>query len=227
MNRTKLLRGEGADALSFASVAIFGIGGVGGYVAEFLARAGVGRLALVDSDAVSESNLNRQIIALTSTIGKKKTRVCADRLRDINPQITVEEFDLFYSASTPFNFSPYDLVIDCIDTVTSKVALIKACQGVAPVLSCMGTGNKKIASFEVADIYSTSVCPLARAMRRLLKEEGVPALTVVYSKEPPSGGVIEERGRHAPASISYVPAAAAAKLAEEGIRMIFEGRHNL
>lgn len=220
MNRTRLLLGGGAEKLASACVAVFGIGGVGGYCAEFLARAGVGRIALADNDVISESNLNRQIIALNSTIGEKKTKACARRLKDISPDICVEEYDFFYTAQTPFDFSKYDLVLDCIDTVTSKVALIKACSGVTHIISCMGTGNKVRASFETADIYSTSVCPLARVMRRLLKQEGIPALTVVYSKEQPSGGVMEQDGRHAPASISYVPAAAAAKMAEAAVSFL-------
>ena len=220
MNRTRLLLGQDAEKPASARVAVFGVGGVGGYVAGFLARAGVGHIALIDGDTVSASNLNRQIIALTSTIGQKKTQVCARRLKDINPDLEVEEFDLFYTQDTPFDFSRYDLIADCIDTVTSKVALIKACSGVVPVISCMGTGNKRSTNFELADIYSTSVCPLARVMRRLLKQANIPSLLVVYSKEQPSGGVIEEGGRHAPASISYVPAAAAAKIAESAIKLL-------
>ena len=122
MNRTRLILGAGADRLAESSVAVFGVGGVGGYVAEFLARAGVGHIALIDSDIVEQSNLNRQIIALNSTLGEKKVAVCARRLRDINPRIKVGEFDFFFTAQTAFDFSGYDLVLDCIDTVTSKVA---------------------------------------------------------------------------------------------------------
>ena len=135
MNRTRLLLGSGAEKLASACVAVFGIGGVGGYCAEFLARAGVGRIALADNDVISESNLNRQIIALNSTIGEKKTEACARRLKDISPDICVEEYDFFYTAQTPFDFSKYDLVLDCIDTVTSKVALIKACSGETHLIS--------------------------------------------------------------------------------------------
>lgn len=224
MNRTELLLGEDAKKLKNSSAAIFGLGGVGGYCAEFLARAGVGRLALADSDSISESNLNRQVLALSSTVGRKKTSVCAERIGQINGEIKVEEFDLFYDKNTPFDFSAYDIVLDCIDTITSKVALALACRGKSELISCMGTGNKLKAQFEIADVFETSVCPLARAMRRLLKEAGVTSLPVVYSREKPQGGVLEEAGRHAPASISYVPAAAAAKMAEYAVTYLLGKR---
>lgn len=220
MNRTRLLLGEGADRLRAAAVAVFGVGGVGGYCAEFLARAGVGRIALVDADRVSASNKNRQVIALDSTVGRLKAQVCAERIKDINAQIITEVFPIFYDKNTAFDFSAYDVVLDCIDTVSSKVALALACRGKTRLISCMGTGNKLCADFEIADIYQTSVCPLARAMRKLLKEAGVSALPVVFSREQPAGGVIEENGRHAPASISYVPAAAAAKMTEYAVAQI-------
>ena len=186
-SRTALLIGEeGVEKLKKARVAVFGIGGVGGYVVEALARSGVGSLELIDKDVVSLSNINRQIIALHSTVGQYKTEVATARARDINPEIEVITRNVFYLPETAneFDFTSYDYVVDAIDTVSGKLALIEqAKKANIPVISCMGAGNKLDATaFEVADITKTSVCPLARVMRRELKKRGIEHVKVVYSK---------------------------------------------
>lgn len=177
------------NRLKNARVAVFGVGGVGGYVVEALARSGVGTLDLVDNDVVCETNINRQIIATTSTVGKYKVDVARDRVRDINPNITVNVYKTFYLPETAdlFDFTAYDYVVDAIDTVKGKIQLIlQAKQSKTPVISCMGAGNKVDPSaFRVADIYSTRVCPLAKVMRAELKKRGVKSLKVVYSEEDP------------------------------------------
>ncbi len=228
-SRTALLLGEqGMEKLKKARVAIFGIGGVGGYVVEALARSGVGALDLIDKDVVSLSNLNRQIIALHSTVGKPKTEVAAARARDINPQICVRTYDTFFLPETAseFDFSAYDYVVDAIDTVSGKLALIEKAQAQGvPIISCMGAGNKLQATgFEVADITKTSVCPLARVMRRELKKRGITHVKVVYSKEEPraSSATDEESGKPIPASIAYVPSVAGLILAGEVIQDLIE-----
>ena len=182
----------GADAmerLKNASVAVFGVGGVGGFAAEGIVRSGIGSITLVDDDVVAESNLNRQIIALTSTIGRPKVSLMAARARDINPDVMIDERIMRYDESTAesFDFTKYDYIVDAIDSVTSKLILIERAKTAGvPIISCMGAGNKMDASaFEVTDIYKTSVCPLARVMRRELKKRGIKKLKVVYSKEPP------------------------------------------
>ena len=187
-SRTELLLGrDSIQRLSEKRVAVFGIGGVGGYVTEALARSGVGALDLIDKDTVSISNINRQIIALTSTVGKYKTEVMKERILDINPDLQVKTYNMFYLPETAeqFDFTQYDYVVDAIDTVTGKIALVLHAQrDNVPIISSMGAGNKMDASqFEVADIYKTSVCPLAKVMRRELKRRGVKHLKVVYSKE--------------------------------------------
>ncbi|MBR2647091.1 MAG: tRNA threonylcarbamoyladenosine dehydratase [Clostridia bacterium] len=224
-SRTAILIGEeGVERLKKSRVAVFGVGGVGGYVVEALARSGVGALDLIDKDLVSESNINRQIIALHSTIGQMKTEVAAARARDINPNIVVRTHNVFYLPETAaeFDFSQYNYVVDAIDTVSGKIALIeraKACN--VPVLSCMGAGNKLNAvAFEVADITKTSVCPLARVMRRELKKRGIEHVKVVYSKEEPlpSPLIDEESGKAVPGSIAFVPSVAGLILAGEVIK---------
>lgn len=224
-SRTALLIGEaGVERLKKARVAVFGIGGVGGYVAEALARGGVGALDLVDKDVVSESNINRQIIALHSTIGKLKTEVCAERLKDINPALQVRTHNVFYLPETAeqFDFTAYDYVVDAIDTVSGKIALIEQAKGAStPVISSMGTGNKLTpTAFEVADIAETSVCPLARVMRRELKKRGIEGVKVVYSKEEPIASPLidAESGKAVPASISFVPSVAGLIIAGEVIK---------
>jgi len=203
---TRLLGKEHMDRLQRARVAVFGVGGVGGYVVEALARSGVGTLDLIDSDRVEPSNLNRQIIALESTVGMLKVEAAKRRVLDINPEATVNVYPVFYLPETAgqFDFSRYDYVVDAIDTVTGKLMLIEQAKAAGvPVISSMGAGNKlDPTAFQVADIYETSVCPLAKVMRRELKKRGIESLKVVYSKEPPAENV----DSRTPGSIAFVPA---------------------
>lgn len=243
-SRTQLLLGEEAMAkLKNSVVAVFGIGGVGTFAAEALARSGVGTLELFDDDKVCVTNINRQLIATRTTIGKKKVEVMRDRILDINPNATVVTHECFYSAENAdeFDLSKYSYIIDAIDTVSSKLELIvRAQKQNVPIISCMGAGNKlDPTKFEVADIYSTSVCPLARVMRRELNLRGVKKLKVVYSKEPPITPLedmsISCRAhcvcppgtkrkctvrRAIPGSISFVPSVAGLILAGEVIKDI-------
>ncbi len=189
-SRTKLLYGEEAMArLAACRVAVFGIGGVGGYVVEGLARSGIGALDLIDDDKVCQSNINRQIIATLKTVGRYKVDVAKERIHDINPECDVRTYRTFYLPGTQdqFDFDEYDYVVDAIDTVTGKLTIIEnAKKAGVPVISSMGAGNKTDpAAFEVADIYETSICPLAKVMRRECKKRGIDSLKVVYSKEPP------------------------------------------
>ncbi len=189
-SRTQLLIGkDNMDRLKNARVAVFGIGGVGGYTVEALARSGVGTLDLIDDDKVCLTNLNRQILATRKTIGKYKVDVAKERILDINPDAVVNTYKTFFMPDTAeqFDFSQYDYVVDAIDTVTGKIQLVmQAQESGVPIISSMGAGNKMdAAAFEVADIYKTSVCPLAKVMRRELKKRGVKKLKVVYSKEKP------------------------------------------
>ena len=189
-SRTQLLLGEEAmAALAASRVAVFGIGGVGGYTVEALARSGIGALDLIDDDRVCLTNLNRQIIATRSTIGRYKADVAAERIADINPDAVVRVHKIFYSPdpASSFDFTQYDYVVDAIDTVTGKIALAEQAKTAqVPIISSMGAGNKlDPTAFEVADLSQTSVCPLARVMRRELKKRGIEHLKVVYSKEPP------------------------------------------
>ncbi len=231
-SRTELLLGSAAvDALRRARVAVFGVGGVGGYVVEALARAGVGALDLIDSDTVAPSNLNRQIIALHSTIGMYKVDAAAARVRDINPACAVTPYRCFFLPETEgqFDFTRYDYVVDAIDTVTGKLALIeKARAAGTPIICAMGAGNKLHPErFEIADIYETSVCPLARVMRKECKKRGIEHLKVVYSKEPPlmPDPALETAARaetpdrrDIPGSVSFTPSAAGLILAGEVVR---------
>ena len=224
-SRTEALIGkEGLEKLKNARVAVFGVGGVGGYVVEALARSGVGEIDLIDSDKVSVSNINRQIIALHSTVGRYKTEVMAERIKDINPNAKVNVFNLFYLPETAekFDFAAYDYVVDAVDTVSAKLSIVeRAYQVKIPVISSMGAGNKlNPTDFEIADIYQTSVCPLAKVMRRELKKRGVEKLKVVYSKEDPkSEGIAdEERGKRSPASIAFVPSVAGLIIASEVVK---------
>ncbi|MBQ3028218.1 MAG: tRNA threonylcarbamoyladenosine dehydratase [Lachnospiraceae bacterium] len=219
MERTAYLIGEdGVALLEKKHVALFGVGGVGGYVAEALGRAGVGTLTLVDKDTVSVSNINRQIIATYDTVGLRKTEVMATRLRSINPEIRVECRDCFFLPDTAeeFDFTEYDYVVDAVDTVTAKLELVKRAQEVGvPILSCMGTGNKlDPGRFEIADISETSVCPLAKVMRRELKKRGISRLKVLYSQEEP----IKHEAGAVPGSISFVPPVAGLMIAGEVIK---------
>ena len=223
-SRTALLLGDEAiEKLKNSRVAVFGVGGVGGYVVEALARSGVGTLDLIDKDVVSESNINRQIIALHSTVGQLKTEAAAVRAKDINPEIIVHTHNVFYLPENAgdFDFTNYDYVVDAIDTVSGKIALIKECKRAnVPVISCMGTGNKvDPTAFEVADISKTTVCPLARVMRRELKKQGIEHVKTVFSKEEPFRvDSMEENGKIPPASISFVPSVAGLIIAGEVIK---------
>ena len=225
-SRSELLLGsDGIQRLKNAHVAVFGVGGVGGHVAEALARCGVGKIDVIDSDMVSVSNLNRQIVALESTVGKAKVTVIAERIRDINPDCTVLELQKFYSpdSASEFDLSKYDYVIDAIDSVTSKLELITRASALGVrIISSMGTGNKlDPTAFMIDDIYKTSVCPLARVMRTELRKRGVKKLKVLYSKEEPIKAVAESiAGKHSPGSVSFVPSVAGLIIAGEVIKDI-------
>lgn len=232
--RTEMLLGAEALArLQRARVALFGLGGVGGYALEALARSGIGQLDLIDNDTVSVSNLNRQILATHSAVGMPKVEAGKRRVLDINPDCVVRTYPLFYTPDTAgtFDFSQYDYVVDAIDTVTGKLALVQQAHDVGvPIISCMGTGNKLDASqFEVADISKTSMCPLARVMRRELGKRGIRHLKVVYSKEEaltPTGWEEEAAAlgkRQIPGSVAFVPGAAGLILAGEVVRDIALG----
>ncbi len=214
-SRTELLFGkEALNKLKKCRVAVFGLGGVGGYTVEALARSGVGTLDLIDGDKIASSNINRQIYALQPNIGRYKCDVAKERIADINPDCKVNIFRLFYLPEEPFDFSVYDYVVDAIDTVTGKIAIIEnATKCNVPVISCMGAGNKTDpTAFEVADIYSTSVCPLARVMRRELKKRGIEKCKVVYSKEEP------KKSEGVPASCAFVPSVAGLIIASTVVR---------
>lgn len=227
-SRTAALLGEEAVArLAEKRVAVFGLGGVGGYAVEALARAGVGALDLVDDDVVSLSNLNRQLLATHATVGQPKTAVAAARVADIHPACRVTEHAMFYNAETAdrLELSVYDYVVDAIDTVSAKLTLAERCAAAGvPLISCMGTGNKlDPAQFEVADIAKTSVCPLAKVMRVELRKRGIHHLPVVYSRELPQTAVAAaENGRHAPASAPWVPGVAGLLLAGEVIKALIK-----
>lgn len=225
-----LLGGTAMERLKNARVAVFGIGGVGGYVAEALARSGIGSIDLIDSDKISESNCNRQIIALSGTIGRYKTEVMKERIMEINPDAKVNTFQCFFLPENKgqFDFGSYSYIADAVDTVAAKIELaLQAKAWGVPIISSMGTGNKlNPAGFEVADIYKTSVCPLARVMRRELKKRGVDSLKVVYSKEEPvslryTEEIPEGSSRRAiPGSTSFVPPVAGLLMAGEIVKDI-------
>ena len=219
-----LVGNDALKKLKKARVAVFGVGGVGGYAAEALARAGVGEIDLVDNDTVNITNLNRQIIALESTIGMLKTDAMALRISDINPDIKVNKHSIRFDSTTKdtFDFSSYDYVVDAIDTVTSKIELIMCCkEHNTPIICAMGAGNKTDASkFEITDIYKTHGCPLAKVMRHELKKRGVKKLKVVYSTAEIIKPKLYENGKSVTASISYVPPVAGLLLAQEVILSI-------
>lgn len=222
-SRTEMLFGkESTEILNGKHIIIFGIGGVGGYACESLARSGIGAIDIVDNDVVSKSNINRQIIALHSTVGRAKVDVMRERLLDINPSIKVTTFNELYLPDTAneFDFTKYDYIIDAIDTVSGKISLaVEAERAGTPIISSMGAGNKIVpTAFEIADIYKTSVCPLARAMRTELKKRGVKALKVVYSREEPVSGVVNENGKRVFGSSSYIPAIAGLTISAEVIK---------
>lgn len=221
--RSEFLLGEDAiKILSKAHVAVFGIGGVGSYAVEALGRCAVGEISLFDSDTVSQSNINRQLIATVKTVGTDKTKAAESRLKNINPKIKVNANKLFFSAENAdsIDFNSFDYVIDAIDTVSSKLLLAEICTGAGvPIISCMGTGNKlDPTKFEISDISKTSVCPLAKVMRCELRKKGINHLKVLYSKEAPVKKTIDENGRHIPGSVSFVPSAAGLIIAGEVIK---------
>lgn len=227
-SRTELLLGaEKLNRLKNSTVAVFGVGGVGGYVAEALARSGVGHIVLIDNDVVSITNINRQIIALHSTVGRPKTEVMAERIKDINPDADVKIRNCFYTPQTSmeFDFTEYDYVVDAIDTVSGKIELVMQAQKCGtPIICSMGAGNKlDPAAFEVSDIYKTEVCPLARVMRYELKKRGVKKLKVVYSKEKPITPLenVEcdvTQKRVTPGSAAFVPSVAGLIIASEVVK---------
>lgn len=229
-SRTELLLGKASmDKLKSSRVAVFGIGGVGSYVVEALARSGIGALDLIDDDKVSKSNINRQIIATEATIGQFKTDVVKERILQINPDIKVRTYNTFFLPETAdeFDFTEYDYVVDAIDTVTAKLELaIRAKAAGVPIISSMGTGNKlDPTAFGVTDIFKTSVCPLAKVMRRELKKRGIDKLKVVYSKEvpiTPMGESAEDTALHSkrqtPGSCAFVPSVAGLIIAGEVIK---------
>ncbi len=220
--RTQMLFGnENMEKIKNSYVAVFGVGGVGSFACEALARAGIGKLDLIDNDVVSPTNRNRQLVALTSTLGHYKVDVMKDRILDINPNAEVNTYKTFYLPETAneFDFSKYDYIIDAIDTVAGKIELVVNADKVkTPIISSMGAGNKvNPEMFEVADIYKTSVCPLAKAMRTQLKKRGIKKLKVVYSKEKPIKG---ETGVRYPGSNSFTPSVAGLIIAGEVIKDI-------
>ena len=241
-SRTELLLGhEGMEKLSKARVAVFGIGGVGGYTVEALARSGVGTLDLIDDDKVCLTNINRQIIATRKTVGQYKVDVAEERVHDINPDAVVHTYKMFYTPETAsqFDFTQYDYVVDAIDTVTGKIELVEqAIRAGTPIISCMGAGNKlNAAAFEVSDIYKTSFCPLARVMRYELRRRGIRKLKVVYSREqamtpiddmatscrqncicPPGTARKCTQRRQVPGSTAFVPAVAGLIAAGEVVK---------
>lgn len=228
--RTGLLLGEETVALlQKKRVAVFGIGGVGGFTAEALVRSGIGAIDIIDKDVVDITNINRQIIAVHSTVGRPKVEVMRERLLDVNPDCEIRMHECFFLPETAeqFDFSVYDYVVDAVDTVTAKLELaLRAEQTGTPIISAMGAGNKLDPSrFEVADISKTSVCPLARVMRRELKKRGIDHLKVVYSREEPLTPKqrLEEGGRRSlPGSVAFVPSVAGLMIASEVIRNLTE-----
>lgn len=244
--RTAMLLGEsGIEKLKHSKVAVFGLGGVGGHVVEALVRSGIGAIDLIDNDTVNPSNLNRQIIATYDTLGKYKTDAMAERIAKINPECKVTKHNLFYlpNQANQIPFSEYDFLVDAIDTVTAKLDLAFKAQSFGiPIISSMGTGNKLEPQYlEITDIYNTSVCPLAKVMRRECRARGIEKLTVVYSKEPPrtlfdltmqegsqgavesAGNAPENRRRSTPGSTAFVPAVAGLMMAGYVVRCLTEG----
>lgn len=222
-----LIGREAVSLLSQKRVALFGLGGVGSYAAEALARSGVGHLVLVDYDTVSVSNINRQLCATDETVGQSKVAVTAARLRAINPELVIEERDELFLPETAsaFDFSSYDYVIDAIDTVAGKIAIARcAIEAGVPMISCMGTGNKLDPSaLRVTDLAKTSTCPLARVMRRELKAYGIVHLPVVYSEEPPLTPLFspdDASKKHTPGSVAFVPSVAGLLAAAEAVKAL-------
>lgn len=223
--RTSLVIGEeNIDKLSETKVAVFGVGGVGGFVCEALARSGVGKLTLIDGDTVAKSNINRQIIAIESTIGKYKAEVMKDRILDINPNAEVETHNIFLNteSASSIDFTQFDYIVDAVDDVKAKVLLATiADQNKIPIIAAMGAGNKTDPTkFEVSDIFKTSVCPLARIMRHELKKAGIKKLKVVYSKETPKNPPYRIEGEKTVGSLAFVPSVMGLIIAGEVIKDI-------
>ena len=224
LSRTAAMLGEQSiDKLSNSKVALFGIGGVGGYTLEILARSGVGNIDIFDNDVVSASNINRQIIALHHNVGRQKVDVAKERVLDIHPDCNITTHPMFYLPANADNIdlSIYDYVIDCIDTMSAKIELIKRCHALhIPIISSMGAANKMDpTSFKVADINQTKYDPLARVIRKKLKEMHIPKLKVVYSDEPPLKTVVEQQnGRNTPASNAFIPAIAGIIIGAEAVK---------
>ena len=229
-SRAEILLGKKAiEKLNNSKVAVFGIGGVGSYVVEGLARAGVGSFVLIDNDEVSITNINRQIIATHETVGKNKVDVAKERILSINPNANIETHKEFFTPDSPMPVDDtVDYIVDCIDTVTAKIDLVvRANKMGIPIISCMGTGNKlDPTKFEVSDIYKTSMCPLAKVMRKELKKRGICKLKVVYSKEEPINALADKEdenlntSRHIPGSISFVPSVAGLIIAGEVVKSL-------
>lgn len=222
-SRTEMLIGEDAmKKLQNSRVAIFGIGGVGGHAMEALVRSGLGEIDIIDSDKVVESNLNRQIIATRKTIGQYKVDAAEERLLDINPNIVIHKYQKFFTPETSeeFDFTKYDYVVDAIDTVTGKIELVMKCkEHNIPIICSMGAGNKmNPTEFQVADIYNTSVCPLAKVMRQELRKRNVKTLKVVYSQEPPVVQKTSTTEKRIPASNAFVPSVVGLIIASEVVK---------
>lgn len=224
-SRTRLLLGSAAlEVLAHSRVAVFGVGGVGGYVVEVLARSGIGAIDIIDNDIVALSNINRQVVALHSTVGHHKVDVAEERIHDINPSCHVTTYKMFYlpDEGDNFDFTQYDYIVDCIDTVTAKIDLARRCHELSvPILSCMGAANKMDpTAFRVTDLFSTNMDPLAKIMRKKLRKMGIDSLKVIYSEEQPMSSFAQEgedkdnsrsashSQRPTPASNAFVPAAA-------------------
>ncbi len=231
--RTRRIIGDAVDSLANCHVAVFGVGGVGGFVVEGLARAGVGSLTLIDKDCVDETNINRQIVALHSTVGRPKVEVAKERVLDINPDAKVYTHECFYLPETQerFDLSQYDYVVDAMDTVTAKISLVEQAKlAETPVICAMGAGNKLDPTrFTVADIEETSVCPLAKVMRKELRKRGIRGVKVAYSTEPPRSPIKSEeelaaeaaagkRIKQSPGSISFVPSVVGLIIAGQVVR---------
>ena len=215
--REIMLLGDDFYKLTNKKVLVFGVGGVGGHAIETLARCGITTIGIVDNDVVKLSNINRQIIATHSTINNKKVDVMESRLKDINPNIIVNKYDLFVTNDNLnlIDIKNYDFVIDCIDTVSSKIEIIKFCKNLnIPLIVCLGTGNKlDPTKFEINDINKTSYCPLAKSIRTILKKENIKDVTVLFSKEEPKKCSISENGRNIPGSVAFTPSIAGILLA--------------
>ncbi len=228
--REELLLGrEALERLEKARVAVFGLGGVGGHAAEALVRCGVGAVDLIDGDVYSVTNLNRQLFATTATLGQLKVQAAAQRLREISPALRLVEHPFFYAPGTRLDFAPFDYILDCIDNMTAKLALIERAVGEGvPILSAMGAGNKlDPTAFQVADLYETSMCPLARILRKELRKRGVNRLKVVYSQEPPRPvEALPGADRPVPGSVAFVPSVAGLIMAGECVKDLIqmEGR---